>query len=230
MRAFLVAALVLPWFIAPAASNEACNIRLLRDSDAQYFVSSQGGMCQIQKLITPHYGCQLWYGQQHGWQGLLCGDLQGLWGVQGNSAPALGLTTIGTSRRIKLPRHATARKSWLAPLDTEGLHQTYPISMDDYIDYYPRIFTKVGSKSSPANPEIVVTRQTVEYTTMKGKRRVAITGSAQIGCQSLYFLTWTSPDKAKLTEKDMDTFLADLRLQPANLSVDKQKLACSSKY
>ncbi len=227
MRIPLFAALILFWPITASAAGETCGVRLMRDAEAQYFISTQGGTCRVQKLTTPHYGCQLLYGVDHGWQGLLCGDLQGLWGVDGNSAPAYAITTLGTKRRVKLPKHTAARKSWLAPLDTEGLHQTYPIRMDDYIDFYPRSFSRIGAKFTPTNPEIAVTRQTLQYTMMNGKRRVAITGGAQIACQSLYFLTWTSPDKAPSVEKDMDTFLADLRLQPANLSAEKQKLACS---
>ncbi|MGN8116581.1 hypothetical protein [Labrys sp. 22185] len=183
----------------------------------------------MRKLVTPHYDCQLWYGVDHGWQGLLCGDLQGLWGVEGNAAPAYGITTFGTNRKVKLPKHAGARKSWLAPLDTEGLHLSYPISMDDYIDHYPRNFSKIGVKASPPNPEIAVARQSIEYVTMKGERRVAVTGNAQIACHRLYFLTWVSPAKASTTEKDMDTFLSDLRLQPAKLSHDKQQIACIAK-
>lgn len=88
---------------------------------------------------------------------------------------------------------------------------------------------RISAKFTPTNPEIAVNRQTLEYVTVSGKRRVAIAGNAKIACLNLYFFTETSPDKAKSREKDMDDFLADLRLLPANLSADKQKLACSGK-
>lgn len=129
-------------------------------------------------------------------------------------------------RKLNIPYHAKSCRSWLTPINQEGLDKSYPRDLKEYTDYYPRKFTRIGLKYSVPNPSFDVFQQTLEYTNMKGEKRAAVTGSLKIGCLGLYFLDWVEPAKADITEKDMITFLSALRLESVTLPEDVRKLRC----
>jgi hypothetical protein len=116
----------------------------------------------------------------------------------------------------RLPRHQSARASWLASIDDEGVHNgSYPISEENIIAFYPRQFLKIGPKVKIENPDFEASAQTITYVTMKGEQRAAITGAATVGgCLTFRFVDWSKPAEALTIEKDMIEFLGDLRLEP----------------
>ena len=209
-----------------AQAAEQCSFRAIGGRDDLWIASGEADACDVKRVVTPNYDCRIWVGVHHGYQGLHCGDLSGKWGAKGLGFQGAAVTTIGTNRRVKLPKHSQLRKTWLAPIDEEGLNKSYPIDMDDYIDYYPRRFAAIGAKIDLENPEFRTATQTLRYVTMKGEQRVAVTGEAKLDCLRLYFYTWVEPLKANVTEQDMSAFLRDLRLEPVTDTVNRRDWAC----
>jgi hypothetical protein len=145
----------------------------------------------------------------------------------GNPAvPRVGLIDDGCDSKNASAEAYVLEKKWLAPIDTEGDHKSYPISGDDYIDYYPRRFTKIGSRQNLVNPPLQVTEQTLRYITMKGEECAAITGESKLGCFKMYFVTWVASGKADSAEKDMINFLQSLRLEDVPISAPPDRSVC----
>lgn len=209
-----------------AQATEQCSFRVIGGRDEIWIASGKADACDVKRVVTPNYDCRIWVGVHHGYQGLRCGDLNGQWGATGFGFQGAAVTTVGTNRKVKLPRHFQLRKTWLAPIDEEGLNKSYPIDMNDYIDYYPRQFTAVGTKIDLENPEFGTATQTLRYVTMKGEQRVAVTGEANLDCLKLYFYTWVEPAKADMTERDMAAFLKDLRLETVAETGKRRDWAC----
>ncbi|MGF9759955.1 hypothetical protein AAII07_32650 [Microvirga sp. 0TCS3.31] len=225
------AAVLIGFFIlatgCSAQATEHCSFRAVGGREGIWIAPGEADACDVKRVVTPTYDCRIWIMFQHGYQGFRCGnDLNGKWGASGIGFQGAALTTIGTSRRVKLPEHSQLRKTWLAPIDEEGLNKSYPISMDDYIDYYPRRFTEVKVKISLENPEFRTATQTLHYVTMKGEKRVAVTGEATLDCLRLYFYTWVEPAKSGVVERDMAAFLKDLRLEPVTATGERRDRAC----
>lgn len=224
-EALLVGALVVATG-CPVQATEQCPLRASGGRDL-WIVSGEGDTCNVQKVVTPDRDCSISIGVDHGYQGFSCSeDLEGQWGATGLGFQGASLSMTGTKRRVKLPEHAQLRKTWLAPIDQEGLTKSYPISLDDYIDYYPRRFTGIGAKVALENPEFKTAAQTLRYTTMKGDKRVAVTGEAVLDCLSLYFYAWVEPKKADVTEREMLAFLKNLRLAPVAETGKRRDWAC----
>lgn len=210
-----------------AKASMACQTKVVPDpaaikivsSSAQLIVDSANGECRIRRLVTPKFECQISFGFEHGHRGFYCGgSFSGYWGVAPLDAGPSGMSVsvVGPSRNVRLPKHRELRRAWLAPIDTEGWHQSYPIRMDQYVDLYPRTFIHIGRGPDLSNPDLKVRAQTLRYITMNDRSRVAVTGEAGIGCLKLNFVTWSEPSRSDELSKDMASFLEDLRLEPVD--------------
>ena len=160
----------------------------------------------------------------------------GLGGRWGNRSREL-FEGLHSKRTQELPKHHPARETWLAPIDAEGMDKLLPpteLSLEDflravernYIDDYPRTFTKIRPVVRWANPTFSLATQTVFYTTMKGKERAAATGEAALGCLRLHFITWTAPESARETEERLTSFLRGIRLEPVRLTLKQRDWIC----
>jgi hypothetical protein len=205
---------------------EHCSFRAAAGQDL-WIASGEADTCHVKRVVTPGNECRIWIDGMHGFQGFNCrGRLNGQWGASGLGFQGASLSMMGTNRRVKLPEHTQLRKTWLAPIDREGLEKSYPIRMDDYIDYYPRRFTGIGNKVALENPDFKAATQTLRYTTMNGQKRVAVTGEAKLDCLRLYFYTWVEPAEADATERDMSVFLKSLRLEPVTEASPRRERVC----
>jgi hypothetical protein len=210
----------------PVQAKEQCSIQAVGGNDL-WIVSRKADICDVRKVVTPKHDCRIWLKPHHGYRGFQCGDdFGGQWGAADLGFQGAAVTTIGTNRKVKLPEHSHLRKTWLAPIDQEGLTKGYPVDMDDYIDYYPRRFTAIGARIDLENPELKTAIQTLRYVTMKGQQRAAVTGEASFECLKLHFFTWVDPTKMDVTEQDMAAFLKDLRLEPVTETSKRRDWVC----
>lgn len=180
--------------------------------------------CRAYRFVTPHYTCRLSYSFQHGPGGFSCGPgLSGVWGARDGRSTGAARTVMGIDRKVDLPDHDDLRRQWLAPIDTEGMYKNYPVQLDEYVDYYPRRLTVIGSRKSLKNEGAV---QTYQYVTMNREARAAVAGNVSAGCVGMYFIDWTSPDLSAEVEAKMITFLEDLRLEAVRLSGEDAAEMC----
>jgi len=208
------------------ATEQKCSIRAVGGEDL-WIVSGEADSCHVRKVATPNQNCRIWMEAYHGYRGFGCDDgFKGQWGAKDLGFQGASLSIVGTNRKVKLPEHSQLRKTWLAPIDEEGLTRSYPISMDEYIDYYPRRFTGIGSKIDLENPEFKTATQTLRYVTMKGRKRTAVTGEASLDCLKLNFYTWVDPEKSDVSERAMVALLKDLRLEPVTETGERRDWAC----
>jgi hypothetical protein len=212
---------------SPSYAAESCDLRLVpglsNERDDQWILSGRDEQCEAKRLETSRSGCTISIEFDHGWQTFSCKDgAHGHWGSR-----SMDSSKIYSPRKIVLPEHAALRTAWLAPVDTEGLRKNYPIRPDDYFNYYPRRFTKIGAKIAVPNPVLSATTQTLHYTTMKGERRAAISGQVAFGCLKIYFVEWVASNAAQETERRLSSLLRGLRLEPVELTQEQRREFCS---
>jgi hypothetical protein len=237
-----------------ARTAASCNLRGgydygLPDFEPKFFISSGRGAQCAPKLLEISPNCGMSEDPQHGGAWFHCKSttdtaarprLSGYWGVwsgQVFEGPAV-FETVGGLSTQHLPKHQSARETWLAPVDIEGWHisdgMPYSYGMNEYwrakereyIDYYPRTFTKIGPMVRSEQPPFRLATQTLFYTAMNGKERAATTGEAALGCLKVYFVSWTEPKDAEETERLLTSFLEGFRLEPAPLTPKQRKWLC----
>jgi len=238
-----------------ARAADSCDLGLGRDFGPPgdfldepeiVIVSGKGAQCAPIGLLKMSPDCEMWDDPQHGGIGFFCKStpgtaarprLSGRWGV-GSHASFEGIAPSG-QRKQDLPKHRPERETWLAPVDLEGWDiwdgvPPYGYGTDEswrardrnYIDYYPRTFTKTGPLVRWAHPTLRLATQTLFYTTMNGKERAAVTGEAALGCLKIHFVSWADPKDAEETGRRLTSFLEGLRLEPAQLTTKRRKWLC----
>ncbi len=225
---------------SPGHTADKCDIRVLpgdsKDpdnfgADEQWIFSGRNERCEAKRLVPSGADCDISVEFQHGTQHFGCKNgVHGYWGSHSMRFFGMAITTMSASRKVELPEHRELRGAWLAPVDTEGLHIGYPISGDDYIDNYPRRFTKIGAKTEVPNPMLGAATQSLHYETMKGDARAAVTGEVAYGCLKIHFISWVAPDAAPATEEKLASFLRGLRLEPVDLTrlnEENRKAVCA---
>jgi hypothetical protein len=210
--------------------------------------SGKEAQCTPVDLLKMSPDCEMWADPQHGgsWFGCKSGPdttarprLSGQWGVRSREFFQGPLSFPDGLSTQHLPKHQPARETWLAPVDVEGWDvQTgvppYGYGTDEYwrakernyIDYYPRTFTKIGPVVRSDHPPFRLATQTLFYTTMSGKERAAVTGEAALGYLKIHFVTWAAPQDAQESERYLTAFLQALRLEPAQLTRKQRDWIC----
>lgn len=242
------------WWRECSRAADSCNLHLAHDFDLVEDIpdpwvvieSGKGTQCAPMGRLKTIPDCVMSFDPQHGGIGFNCKSgpdtaahprLSGRWGV-GSGEFFEGLSS---ERTQYLPKHHPAREAWLAPVDVEGLDiwtgvPPYGYGTDEYwharkrnyIDYYPRTFTKIGAVVRWGNPTFRLAAQTLFYTTMNGKERAAATGEAAHGCLKIHFVTWAAPMDAQESERRLTAFLQGLRLEPAQLTGKRREDICGA--
>ena len=167
-----------------------------------WVVSGYGNTCTIKRISFGATGCRLMLMFEHGASLFSCGNSgpgSTRWYWTSGRFFGDAITSIGATRRVKLPAHSKARKTWIGPVDREGLeHAGYPINGDDMNDWYPRkiLNSDLQPLQNRDNPFPIFTQQ-VTYKTMHGQTRSFVGGRIVFASGAdLTNYRWVAPDQA----------------------------------
>ena len=228
MRAAAVGFLA-AWAAAPAVAASSCDVQNVSFpfdiyDDAHRWIGTRDfemvlsrDSCEVRRLVTPRFACDLQIGTSHGSSGFQCGSaLQGAWRVRHAGDGRSYFDTIGDGRHAVVPSSGQLRKIY-DHLDDDDAAK--PIYKDDF----PARFTFIGRRTSVNNPDLQASLQPLRYRTMAGEDRLAYSADAVVGCVTYQFGIILKPPRqgdaqaaAQDTERDLSTFLGDLRLEPVD--------------
>lgn len=214
---------------APAAAATSCDLQHVSFpfdvyDDGQRWIGTHDfemvlsrNTCGVRHLVTPHVACDLTIGTSHGSLGFGCGSaLHGSWRVRHAGDRRSYFDTVGAGSHAVAPSPGQLKKIY-DHLDDDDAAK--PIYRDDF----PARFTSIGRRISVTNPDFQTFLQLLRYRTMAGEDRLAYSADAVIGCVAYQFGIILRPPRhgdvhatPQDTERDLSTFLADLRLEPVD--------------
>lgn len=180
--------------------------------------------CDVKHVWTPHVACELLVGTSHGSLGLSCGrSFDASWRVRAANDDRSYFDTRGEGAHAVVPRLADLKRTYAHLGDDDAAK---PVYKDDF----PREFTFLGQLLPVENPDFKASVQSLRYRTMDGEERLAVSADAAVGCLKYQFgviLRRFEPSDADRllgdTQKDMASFLGDLRLEPVDDPVARLK-------
>lgn len=180
--------------------------------------------CDVKHVRTPDLACELMVGTSHGSLGLSCGrSFTASWRVRDAGDDRSYFDTEGEGASAVVPRSADLKRAY-AHLDDDDAAK--PVHKDDF----PREYTFFGQRTHVQNPDFKASVQSLKYRTMDGEERLAVSADAVVGCVKYQFgviLRRFEPSEADRlldgAQKDMVSFLGDLRLEPVDDAVERLK-------